>query len=96
LKINYQKAGFSKSQLFLCFKHRFSIIFVFNKYQTMNKNHWIVQGLFHGIIMFLGIAVLIPLICGDKLTSIGLAKNLGFWLIAGFVYALLLKLYRKN
>lgn len=62
----------------------------------MNKNHWIVQGLFHGIIMFLGIAVLIPLVCGDKLTSIGLAKNLGFWLIAGFVYALLLKLYRKN
>lgn len=62
----------------------------------MNKNHWIVQGLFHGIIMFLAMGVLIPLVSGDTLTSIALVKKLGFWLIAGFLYALLLKLYRKN
>ncbi len=62
----------------------------------MNKNHWIVQGLFHGILMFLAMGVLIPLVSGDTLTSIALVKKLGFWLIAGFVYSLLLKLYRKN
>jgi uncharacterized membrane protein (DUF441 family) len=62
----------------------------------MNKNHWIVQGLFHGLLMFLAIGVLIPLASGGSLTSLALAKKLGFWLIAGFVYSLLLKLYRKN
>ena len=62
----------------------------------MNKNHWIVQGLFHGILMVLAMGVLIPLVSGDTLTSIALVKKLGFWLIAGFVYSLLLKLYRKN
>jgi uncharacterized membrane protein (DUF441 family) len=62
----------------------------------MNKNHWIVQGLFHGLLMFLAMGVLIPLASGESLTSIVLAKKLGFWLIAGFVYSLLLKLYRKK
>jgi uncharacterized membrane protein YdjX (TVP38/TMEM64 family) len=62
----------------------------------MNKNHWIVQGLFHGLFMFLAMGVLIPLVSGESLTSLALAKKLSFWLIAGFVYSLLLKSYRKN
>lgn len=62
----------------------------------MNKNHWIVQGLFHGLFMFIAMGVLIPLATGESLTTLALAKKLGFWLIAGFVYSLLLKMYRKN
>lgn len=58
-------------------------------------HNWIFQAISYGILMFLLMAVIIPLCNKDSLTFSHLIKQFFIWMMGGVFYALFMKLFLR-
>ena len=72
---------------------RYKTIEAQSTFNPFDKKHWIFTGLSFGILMFVLMAVVMPIIQSRTITIKGLGIQFVTWMIGGLVFGFTMKLY---